>query len=118
MTLLGRRFEGKDPLHRTVACGQGSWRHICREHPDLATLAPLIQNVIEHPDEIYADADRPDRECYYRFSVQVHDRLCSLKVVVTFGSLSRILGGSVDTAFEKYDVSPGNVKRGERKLWP
>jgi hypothetical protein len=111
-------FEAKDPCGRKIVCGRVAWHHICREHPDLASLMPLIKGVVEHPDEIYQDADIADRDCYYRFNVQVHNWVCSLKVVVVFGALSKVFGAHVVTAFEKYDVAPGNVKRGERKLWP
>lgn len=118
MTRRGWVFSMTDPNGRTVRCGHDAWRHIIRDHSDLATERDAILDVICHPDEIYADADNPDRECYYRFNISLHGITCSLKVVVQFGPLSRFLGGVVVTAFEKYDVSPSKIKRGERKLWP
>lgn len=118
MNVPGRVFHAIDPRGRTVWCGVGAWKHICRDHPDLATAQDIIRDVIVHPDEIYADAEDEIKECYYRFDIQVHNVVCSLKVVVAFGAGSVFLGGAISTAYEKFDVSPGHVKRGEVKLWP
>lgn len=118
MALGGWRLSCTDPRDRPVRCWEGAWHHIIQDHPDLATAEDIIRSVIETPDEIYYDSDNENRECYYRFDVQVHNVRCSVKVVVEFGTLWRVLGGAVITVFEKYDVSPGNVKRRERKIWP
>lgn len=116
--ISGWRFSCVDPRKRTVRCGQDAWRHVIKDHSDLATAQHVVQEAIEHPDEIYFDADFDDRECYYRFDIKVHDVRCSLKVVVQFNAFWRVLGGAVHTVYEKYDVSPGRVKRGERRIWP
>ncbi len=100
-----------------MVCWQRGWNHICR-HQDLFTALDAVRLAIEHPHEIYADADNPDRECYYLFDTEIHGQTCTLKVVVEFKALSRFLGGSVVTAYQTYDVSPGKVKRGEKKIWP
>lgn len=113
MNIPGITFRVKDPRGRTVWCSSRAWRHICLDHSDLATLRPLIEDVIHDPDVICSDADILDRECYYRFHARVHSVICDLKVVVEFGPSSDIFGGQVCTAYEKYD----GVKQGEHKIW-
>jgi len=69
-----------------------------------------VQAAVEQPELIYRDADRADRECYYRGGLLRRRPGLLVKVVVDYSAGE---AGRVVTAYPT-----DKPKGGETRLWP
>ena len=112
MPYLGRLLRAwRDPRGREVRLYEADWQgHVLVFHTVMRDQEGWVQQAIERPDEIYRDADRRGRECYYRSGLLSRRPSLLTKVVVEALGRAR---GRVVTAY-----LTDKVKAGETKLWP
>jgi hypothetical protein len=108
MTVIG---QVTDRWGRDVALTERNWRHITRRHTELAPARSIVLATIAYPDLVMRDAQRPDRESFYRV-VEWHLNGIPrryIKVCVEYD----LVGGTIITAFFSRNIKPGEYQR-----WP
>lgn len=107
---MAHLFTAIDPRGRAVTCSDDLWqRKILVKHAIMKGLENEVKKTVEKPDFgfIYQDADREDRNIYYRMYAKLH---LYIKVVAEFNGEGT---GRVVSAF--ITDSP---KAGEKLIWP
>jgi hypothetical protein len=105
-------FEVEDPFGRIVRLDEKRWYdHITRFHPLLRGHVDGVNLTIIEPTGIYADANDPTVECFYKLGALPGRPRQYLKVCV--GPDTEEASGFVITAY----VTP-RIKGTETQLWP
>jgi hypothetical protein len=105
-----------DKQGREVVLTEECWHsHILPYHPILRAAERSIELALIDPHRLMRDAERTNRECFYRHQALATFPHLYLKVVVGYRLVgpSGILIGSVVTAFPTT-----RFKAGEQQLWP